>query len=165
MQCQLFDALVLPILSYACEVWAVDEKVGDVAERLHRQFLKHLMGVRDSVANTIVLAELGRFPLQLHWWQQVLCFHNRAHTMSDTCLVRSAFLEGIDSSCVFWTHKVRHWLQHQDTCLNVQLNSDVSSIIKNSKANYVSANHSSSLTRVVRYRALQPQYIIARHLT
>ena len=35
---KLFDSLVLPILSYASEVWAVDEEVGKSAEQLHRQF-------------------------------------------------------------------------------------------------------------------------------
>ena len=52
-----------PVLSYASEVWGVDEKIGDAAELLHRQFLKHILGVRNSTANVIVLAELGRFPL------------------------------------------------------------------------------------------------------
>ena len=28
MQCKLFDTLVLPILSYACEVWAVNPSAG-----------------------------------------------------------------------------------------------------------------------------------------
>ena len=39
-RCKLFDSLVLPILSYACEVWAVDKEVGKSAKQLHRQFLK-----------------------------------------------------------------------------------------------------------------------------
>ncbi len=71
LRCKLFDSLVLPILSYASEVWAVNDKIGDTAELLHRQFLKHLLGVRDSTANVTVLAELGRFPLCFHWWQQI----------------------------------------------------------------------------------------------
>ena len=51
LRCKLFDSLVLPILSYASEVWGVDEKIGDAAELLHRQFLKHILGARDSTAN------------------------------------------------------------------------------------------------------------------
>ena len=39
-RCKLFDSLVLPILSYACEVWAVDKEVGESAEQLHRQFFE-----------------------------------------------------------------------------------------------------------------------------
>lgn len=84
-----------------CEVWAVDEKAGDLGEQLHRQFLRHLIGVIDNVASMDVLAESGRFPLRLHWWQQILRFHNRAHKMSDTRLVKSAFLDSIDSSYLF----------------------------------------------------------------
>ena len=41
MQCKLFDTLVLPILSYACEVWAMNPNVGEATEDLHRSFLKH----------------------------------------------------------------------------------------------------------------------------
>ncbi len=36
VRCKLFDSLVLPILSYASEVWAVDDKIGDAAELLHK---------------------------------------------------------------------------------------------------------------------------------
>ena len=61
--CKLFDSLVLPILSYASEVWAVDKKVGESAEQLHWQFLKHVLGVRGSTA-TLALAEFGRYPLR-----------------------------------------------------------------------------------------------------
>jgi len=49
--CKLFDILVLPILSYTCEVWAVNPKVGAKAELVHRQFLKQLLGVRKSTTN------------------------------------------------------------------------------------------------------------------
>ena len=69
-RCKLFDSLVLPILSYACEVWAVDKEVGDSAEQLHRHFLKHVLGVRGNTATLIVLAEFGGYPLHFHWWQQ-----------------------------------------------------------------------------------------------
>jgi len=51
LQCKLFDTLVLPILSYGCEVWGVDTKCGAAAEALHRDFLRRLLGVRKSTAN------------------------------------------------------------------------------------------------------------------
>ncbi len=90
------ELAVLPILSYASEVWAVVDKIGDAAELLHRQFLKHLLGVGDSTANVIVLAELGRFPLCFHWWQQILRHHNRINDLSDNeRLIKCAFVEGM----------------------------------------------------------------------
>lgn len=42
LQRKLFNSLVLPILSYVCDVWAVDPKNGAKAELLHRQFLRQL---------------------------------------------------------------------------------------------------------------------------
>ncbi len=69
--CKLFNILVLPVLSYSCEVWAVNPKVRAKAELVRRQFLKQLLGVRKSSTNQIVLAEFGRFPLQIHFWQKI----------------------------------------------------------------------------------------------
>ncbi len=93
-QCKLFDTLVLPILSYACEVWGVSPSVGEAAEVLHRGFLKHLLGVRISTTNEIVLAEFGRFPLQIHFWQQILRYHHRTVALDNTRLVKLAMLSG-----------------------------------------------------------------------
>ena len=59
---KLFDILVLPILSYSCEVWAFNPIVGAKVELVHRQFSKQLLGVRKSTTTKIVLAEFGRFP-------------------------------------------------------------------------------------------------------
>ena len=50
LQCKLVDSLVLPILCYGREVWAVDPGASEKAEVLHRQFLKHLLH-RNSTAN------------------------------------------------------------------------------------------------------------------
>ena len=91
MQC---NTLVLPILSYACEVWAVNPNVGEAAEVLHRSFLKHLLGVRTCTANAIVLAEFGRFPLQVHFWQQILHYHHRVVALDNSRLVKLAMVDG-----------------------------------------------------------------------
>ena len=84
---QAIDILVLPILSYACEVWAVNPNVGEAAEVLHRSFLKHLLGGRACTANEIVLAEFGKFPLQVHFWQQILRFHHRVVALDSQWLM------------------------------------------------------------------------------
>ena len=58
--CQLSDTLVPPILSYVCEVWALDLDVGHACEALHRRSLQ-LFGFRKP------LAEFGQLPLQTHF--------------------------------------------------------------------------------------------------
>ena len=52
LKCKLFDTLVLPILSYGCEVWGVDTKCGAAPEALHRDFLRRLLGVRSLQQTT-----------------------------------------------------------------------------------------------------------------
>ena len=94
LQCKLFDTLVLPILSYGCEVWGVDAKCGAAAEVLHKGFVKSLLGVRKSVATHMVLAELGRFPLQIHVWLRVLRYHHRTIALDNARLVKLAMIDG-----------------------------------------------------------------------
>ena len=94
MQGKLFDTLVLPIFSYACEVWAVIANVGEAAEDLHRSFRKHLLGVRICTANAVVPAEFGRLPLQIHFWQQILHYHHRVVARDSSCLVKLAMVDG-----------------------------------------------------------------------
>ena len=170
-RCNLFDSLVLPILSYACEVWAVDEEVGKPAEQLHRHFLKHVLGVRGNTANLIVLAEFGRYPLRFHWWQQILRYHNRINNLSDDeRLIKCAFVEGLhDPSYRFWSHDVQKWLQMQSTALHIEDEISVSTVIDNSKAFYQQELHQVNLNSVGRYRQmlqLQHQdYVLAPYLS
>lgn len=58
---ELFDKLVLHILNYGCEVWGFH--LGNAIERLHLQFCKRLLGVKNSTQNDFVYGELRRLPL------------------------------------------------------------------------------------------------------
>jgi hypothetical protein len=76
LQCQLFDALVKPVLSYGCEVW-LDHMACEQLEVVHRAFLKSSLGVSTTTSSYVVLAEFGRFPLEIFWWQQTMRFLSR----------------------------------------------------------------------------------------
>ena len=66
---KLFDTLVKPILCYGCEVWSIVANKSDLdkLERIQIGFLKRLLGVQIQTTNLHVLAEFGRYPLQLSW--------------------------------------------------------------------------------------------------
>ena len=169
-RCKLFDSLVLPILSHACEVWAVDKEVGESAEQLHRQFLKHVLGVRGNTATLIVLAEFGGYPLHFHWWQQILRYHNRINNLpDDERLIQCAFVEGLhDKAHCFWSHKVQTWLQLQSTALNIEDEICISMVIDNAKTLYQQTFHQAG-HNVGRYRQMlqlqHQEYVLAPYLS
>ena len=59
--CRLFDALVLPVLLYGCEIWGYEEH--DNIERVQLTFCKFFLGVNKRTSNMAVLGECGRLPL------------------------------------------------------------------------------------------------------
>jgi hypothetical protein len=83
LQCQLFDALVKPVLSYGCEVWS-DHMACERLEVLHRAFLKLSLGVSTTTSSYVVLAEFGRFPLEIFWWQQTMRFLSHVNSEVDS---------------------------------------------------------------------------------
>ncbi len=83
LQCQLFDALVKPVLSYGCEVWS-DHIAREQLEVVHRALLKSLLGVSTTTSSYVVLAEFGKFPLAIFWWQQTMHFLSRVSSEVDS---------------------------------------------------------------------------------
>jgi hypothetical protein len=61
---KFFDGLVLPILSYGCELWACEKNISHL-ETIHTRFLKSILHVKASAKNELVYMELGRFPLDV----------------------------------------------------------------------------------------------------
>ena len=92
--CNLFNALVLPTLSYGCEVWFwhhdASSMVAKVLEGIRLQFMRGLLGVKRTTHHLIALAEVGGYQLAVHWQQQVDKFRlricNVTRTASDIVL-------------------------------------------------------------------------------
>jgi hypothetical protein len=61
LQCQLFDALVKPVLSYGCEVWS-DHMACEQLKVVHRTFLKSSLGVSTTISSYVMLQSLVGFP-------------------------------------------------------------------------------------------------------
>lgn len=97
LRCELFDALVRPVVSYGAEIWATQFLLGgkNPGEQLHCTFLRRELGVRGSTPGMVVLAEFGRFPLWVEWAQATARFWSRVASMDQDRLLRKAF----DLSC------------------------------------------------------------------
>jgi hypothetical protein len=83
IMCQLFDSLVRPILSYACEVWTgcTGAKGLQQAEQVHRMFLRGILGVNKTTSTFVVWkVSIGVFLVatnsQVLWYgspHQIVC--------------------------------------------------------------------------------------------
>ena len=74
---ELFDKLVSPILNYSSEVWGFCQ--ANQIERVHLQFCKNLLGVKQSTQNSFIYGELGRETFQakrhfsiIKYWLKIL---------------------------------------------------------------------------------------------
>jgi hypothetical protein len=61
LQCQLFDTLVKPVLSYGCEIW-LDNMACEQSEVVHRAFLKSLLRSAPRHPVTLCWQSLAGFP-------------------------------------------------------------------------------------------------------
>ena len=98
-QLQLFDIFVKPVLSYGCEVWGVDIlcQLGSAPERVHRWLCRRLLGLSQGASSAVALAELGRWPLHVHWTQQLVRFWNRMLELQESDRLTSwAFQDNLD---------------------------------------------------------------------
>ena len=71
----MFDSMILPILTYGCEVWGYENL--EQIEVYHRFFLKKLLSLRSSVPNAMIYGELGRHEIRFHIWSRMIMFWKR----------------------------------------------------------------------------------------
>ena len=96
--CQLFDSLITPVLSYACETWSHTPGITTTLksfETLHRKFLRRIAGMHHTTTNPAVYGEFGRSPLHYHWLRLSTNFFSRLAGMPDGGLAKHALLEAL----------------------------------------------------------------------
>jgi len=122
-KCKLFDSLVMPICTYACEVWVPgmfsdpshDKCLKNDIERLHINFLRGLFNLRKSTSVWMILREFGRLPIFFYWWSKVLKFLARLQKLDDSCVLKQVFLQEcqllIDGKDC-WLHGVMEFMRN-----------------------------------------------------
>ena len=58
-QCELYDRMIVPVLTYGCEVWGT-KHIAKI-ELFHRRFMRQLLKLPRSTAKCMLHGELGRF--------------------------------------------------------------------------------------------------------
>ena len=72
LQLKLFEHTVLPILTYACDVWGYENL--DIIERVHTEFLRKITKCRKNTPVNMLYAELGRYPLEITVKTRIVSF-------------------------------------------------------------------------------------------
>ena len=97
---KLFDTLILPIVSYACVVWAPlyainmnQDNLFDLcntfsSEKLNLKFCKYLLGVHRKSTNAAVRGEIGRYPLLISMLNLSARYHDRIYSLGNSTLVK-----------------------------------------------------------------------------
>ena len=67
----------------------------DACERVDLDFLRQLLGVRDTSPTLAVLAETGRFPTTVQWAVQTSRFVNRIVQLDDNRVAKQALLDNV----------------------------------------------------------------------
>lgn len=78
LQLQLFDALILPILKYECELLGFGNNC--MLEKNQLQFYRNVLKIRSSTLNVITYRELGRITIYTIIKVRMVCFWNKHHT-------------------------------------------------------------------------------------
>ena len=67
--------MILPILTYGCEVWGF----GDLSEieKVHTDFMKHILKVKRSTPHVMLYGELGRYPIKLTMQNRIINFWSK----------------------------------------------------------------------------------------
>ncbi len=71
-QVHLFDAIIVPILLYGCEIWGFTNMTG--IERIQTRFCKMLLKVKKSTPNVMIQGELGLYPLHIKVKTRMVAF-------------------------------------------------------------------------------------------
>ena len=114
IQVQLFDCLIIPIVTYGSEVWGCQNF--NIIEQLHLQFCKTILRVNRSTTNCMVYGELGRVPLSYNVEIKMLNFWYRLawseHNNKLSCIMYRV-LYNMDSKLVYhceWIKKIKEIL-------------------------------------------------------
>ena len=109
---KLFDAKVLPVLTYACELWGLDEMLE--IERVHTVSFKRFLNVSTHCANLTLYADTGRYPLFINIKVRCVKYWFRILKMEDKRICKQAYEKLFllcEQGSTNWVSKIKHLLE------------------------------------------------------
>ena len=94
----IFDTLIMPILSYGSDVWGSNKDSIDILDKVFLCFIRCTLGNKATTSYIIVAGECGRLPPSTQCILHTLCYVNRIIHMNGTSLVKPVYDELNDLS-------------------------------------------------------------------
>ena len=115
--CDLFDKMVMPVLSYGCEIWGLYPS--KAIEQVHTDFCKSISKVKRSTMNEIMYGELGRIPLIVQRYIRIVKYWLKILNIKQTRLTKVLYNVQFNAltnnhTIVNWVSKVRNLLCSYD---------------------------------------------------
>ncbi len=110
LQLELFNTMVLPIMTYACEIrgYSVDREL----KQLQMKFLKHVLYAHKNTSIYIVYGELGEYPVDviintrmIGYWSRLIT--GKATKLSMIMYTRLLYLESNNRYSSPWICDIR----------------------------------------------------------
>jgi hypothetical protein len=132
---RLFEAVVMPNLTFGCEVWGPwilhckpvhegqewwqsfkENATSNLVEQVRLSFARTLLALKSSTPVWTLFRELGWYPVQVFVMQQLIRFMNRLWEMPDSTLARRALHESwtaylLDGCQDNWAARLHTFLQ------------------------------------------------------
>ena len=107
---QLFDTFVGSIINYACPVWGFT-KSKDLAQ-IHLKYCKWILGVKNRTCNAAVYGELGRYPIYISRYVQIIKYWLKLMDTDNIILQRVCqdAKHRLNRGFKEWLHNVQHLL-------------------------------------------------------
>ena len=131
-QFHLFDHTIKPILLYASQVTIMTNlpKVEDITckndiEKIHKQFIRNMLGVHNKSSIDAIYSETGRFPLYIDALKQMCKYYNKQKKADPNLLINKALTESIslDSQGIkTWFSTFSHLSHKYNIPMNEEIN-------------------------------------------
>jgi hypothetical protein len=105
---KLFDTQIEPILSYAGEIWGLENNVQ--MEKVHTYAIKRFMNVPIHSSNTVVYGESGRYPLYIRTYIKCIKYWLRLIKLPRERICKQAYemlIRQSDLGYVNWASRVK----------------------------------------------------------
>ena len=89
----MFNTLILPILTYGSDVWAVNKTSLKVIDKIFLRYVRCALSIKATTSNVITIGESGQYAPSVQCTIALLNFANRLHHMSDSVLVKQVYNE------------------------------------------------------------------------